>query len=249
MAIKILKEGEEGFGIVIEQDAGFISPQYHRNIDLLNEQKVHGKIDLNKPIYIYATLQKYGTENRNGRIYPKEILMREVQKYMEVIKRNASYHELDHPENSVISLKGGSPHRILELFWEGNALIGKLEILVSRGYRTSGVISCDGDMVAHYLEYGMTLGISSRGIGTLKKINGKNMVQDDFELICWDVVSSPSTPGSYLYWNVEDMKAYDEVLPTTEPTVPTIQGKPDTDKHAGKDDIMAKLNRFLNYGK
>lgn len=246
MAIKILKEGEEGFGMLLEKDAGFISATYHRNKKLIEEQSVNGKLDVTKPIYIYATLQKYGVENRNGRVYPQQILVREEQNYQEVIKRNASFHELDHPESSVISLKGGSPHRIVELFWEGNALIGKLEILVSRGYRESGILSCDGDIVAHYLEYGMTLGISSRGIGTLKKVNGQNVVQDDFELICWDIVSSPSTPGSYLYWNREDRQAYDETLPNAElETVP--QGKTDGDRTAGKDDIMAKLNRFLKF--
>lgn len=237
MSIKLLKEGELGFGLMVEKDSGEISPSYHKNVKLLSEQAVNGKLDLTKPIYIYATLQKYGTENRNGRIYPEDILRREERKYQEVIRRNASYHELDHPESSVISLKGGSPHRIVELFWEGNALIGKLEILVSRGYRQSGVISCDGDLVAHYLDYGMTLGISSRGIGTLKQVNGKNLVQNDFELICWDIVSSPSTPGSYLYWNPEDMKRYDEVLPNSD-------SKPDS-TNSSQSAMMDKLNKFL----
>jgi hypothetical protein len=247
MAIKILKEGEEGFGMMIEQDAGSIDAHWGRNKKLIAEQSVNGRLDLTKPIYIYATLQKYGVENRNGRIYPEAILKKQVELYQEVIKRNASFHELDHPESSVISLKGGSPHRIVELFWEGNALIGKLEILVSRGYRESGIISCDGDLVAHYLDYGMTLGISSRGIGTLKKVNGKNVVQSDFELVCWDIVSSPSTPGSYLYWNKEDMQAYDEVLPGAEANPMASASAPAS--ASGGDDIMSRLNKFLNMGK
>jgi hypothetical protein len=236
MALKILKENEEGFGIIIDHDAGAITKEINEHF--LNENTINGPIDLSQPIIYYATLQKYGVENRNGRIYPEDILKREVDRYRDVIKRNASFHELDHPQESVISLKGGSPHRILDMFWEGNALIGKLEILVSDGYRKSGIISCHGDLVAMYLSYGMTLGISSRGIGSLKKINGKNMVQDDFELICWDIVSSPSTPGSYLYKNPDDFSKYDEVLPNQEPQK-IIKGK------ETQDEFLSKLSSFL----
>ena len=131
MGIKLLKEGEIGWGLMVEND-GSISPTYSKNVPLLSEQRVNGKFDFTKPIYVYATLQKYGVENRNGRIYPEEILKREVERYQEVINRNASFNQLDHPDDSTISLKGGSPHRIVQMFWEGNALIGKLEILVSR---------------------------------------------------------------------------------------------------------------------
>lgn len=239
MSLRILKENEEGFGIMIENDAGSVSTAISQA--LLNEGTVNPTIDTSKPIYYYATLQKYGVENRNGRIYPENILKREVQKYWEVIKKNASFHELDHPESSVISLKGGSPHRIVDMRWEGNTLIGKLEILISEGYRRSGIISCNGDLVAHYLSYGMTLGISSRGIGTLKKVGGKNMVQDDFELICWDIVSSPSTPGSYLYKDINDFKKYDEVLPTDDGGIEPESNVAETD------DFMSKLKNFLKY--
>lgn len=239
MSLRILKENEEGFGIMIESDAGAVSTAISQA--LLNESTVSPTIDTSKPIYYYATLQKYGVENRNGRIYPEDILKREVQKYWEVIKKNASFHELDHPESSVISLKGGSPHRIVDMKWEGNTLIGKLEILISEGYRRSGIISCNGDLVAHYLSYGMTLGISSRGIGTLKKVGGKNLVQDDFELICWDIVSSPSTPGSYLYKELNDFQKYDEVLPTED------GGNPEVNNVAETDDFLSKLKNFLKY--
>jgi hypothetical protein len=235
MGLKILKENEEGFGIIIDQD-GNITKELNENF--LNEGTLSGSIDLTKPIYYYATLQKYGVENRNGRIYPEDILKREVERYRDVIRRNASFHELDHPQESVISLKGGSPHRIVDMFWEGNALIGKLEILVSEGYRKNGVISCNGDLTAMYLSYGMTLGISSRGIGSLKKVNGKNVVQNDFELICWDIVSSPSTPGSYLYKNPEDFAKYDEKL-TNEPEMNA--GSKDK-----QDEFLSKLTSFLS---
>lgn len=236
-SLKILKENEEGFGIIIDKDAGSITKEINTR---LNESTINGTLDLTKPIIYYATLQKYGVENRNGRVYPEDILKREVEKYRDVIRRNASFHELDHPQESVISLKGGSPHRILDMFWEGNALIGKLEILVSEGYRKSGIISCHGDLVAMYLSYGQTLGISSRGVGSLKKIGGKNVVQDDFELICWDIVSSPSTPGSYLYKDPQDFAKYDEKL--TSDNEPPINITPQRDK---QDEFLSKLSSFL----
>ena len=237
MGIKILKENEEGFGILIEGDAGSVSEVLQGQI--INEEISKGPIDLSGPIYYYATLQKYGVENRNGRVYPENILRKEVERYREVIARNSSFHELDHPQESVISLKGGSPHRIVDIFWKDNVLIGKLEILVSEGFRRSGIISCNGDLVAHYLSYGMTLGISSRGVGSLKKINGKNVVQDDFELICWDIVSSPSTPGSYLYKDPQDFKKYDEVL--NEPAGIEENAVPE------EDSFLANLNKFLKF--
>ena len=236
-SIKILKENEEGFGIIIDHDAGSITKDINNR---LNESIIKGGLDLTKPIIYYATLQKYGVENRNGRIYPEDILKREVERYRDVIRRNASFHELDHPQESVISLKGGSPHRILDMFWEGNAVIGKLEILVSEGYRKSGIISCHGDLVAMYLSYGQTLGISSRGVGSLKKVGGKNLVQDDFELICWDIVSSPSTPGSYLYKNPQDFSKYDETLTTNDE--PMMGNNTPRDK---QDEFLSKLSSFL----
>jgi hypothetical protein len=94
-SIKILKENEEGFGIIIDHDAGSITKDINNR---LNESTISGALDLSKPIIYYATLQKYGVENRNGRIYPEDILKREVERYRDVIRRNASFHELDHPQ-------------------------------------------------------------------------------------------------------------------------------------------------------
>lgn len=237
MDLKILKENEEGFGIIIDKESGYISAELQKSLNENYDTKSH-ILDLTQPIYYFATLQKYSVENRNGRIYPQDILEREVEKYREVIRKNASFHELDHPQESVISLKGGSPYRIVDMFWKGNVLIGKLEILVSQGYRKSGIISCNGDMVAHYLSYGMTLGISSRGVGSLKKVGGKNVVQNDFELICWDIVSSPSTPGSYLYKNAEDFANFDEQSPEDVPQMSGGKGK--------QDEFMNNLSKFLS---
>ena len=105
------------------------------------------------------------------------------------------------------------------MFWKDNVLIGKLEILVSEGYRKSGIISCNGDLVAMYLSYGMTLGISSRGVGSLKEgRNGEQIVQDDFEIICWDVVTAPSTPDAWIFKDVEEARPYVENFETKIPS-------------------------------
>lgn len=237
--LQVLKEGELGYGIMIEGDAGAVSTRFDEK-GLMKEDFKPQPFDLSKPLIVYATLQKYGVENRNGRIYPEDILKAQVNEYNKIIARGSSIGELDHPDESTISLKGGVPHRILELYWEGNTLIGKLEILVSRAYRESGIISCDGDVFAHYLEYGVTLGISSRGVGSLKKVNGQNVVQDDFELVCWDIVSTPSTYGSYVYRNYNDYKKYDE----NPEAVKTISSSNSFSK--GNSDFASKLQRFLN---
>lgn len=205
--LKILGENDTNdYGILIERD-GFVGPDIQPK--LMNEMKNESKDD--NRLIVYATLQKADTPNRNGRVYPFKVLKRENERYQKVIQHNTSFHQLDHPDDSVVELKGGSPYRVLETWWEGKYLFGKLEIIVSPGYRNYGIVSTHGDLVALYLlEYNMTLGVSSRGVGSLEQENGYNMVQEDFELICWDAVSSPSTPGSYIYQNKEEWKEYDQ---------------------------------------
>jgi len=96
--------------------------------------------------------------------------------------------------------------------WDKNVLLGKLRLLTSPGFHERGVISCKGDQAANLLRLGVTLGISSRGVGSLKKVGEQNEVQDDFELICFDLVSSPSTPGAYLFLDSDDRFKYEENL-------------------------------------
>ena len=160
-------------------------------------------------IYMNAILQKFDTPNRNGRIYPEKILKRENERYQEVIKKVVLYQNLNHPESSLIDLDRAS-HIITETWWDGNRLIGKLKLLTSPGYIKEGIISCVGDQAANLLRQGVTLGISSRGVGSLTKNGEYNEVQDDFELICFDLVSSPSTPGSYLFKEDESADSVDE---------------------------------------
>jgi len=207
--MKILAPNEIGKGILVEYDAGYISPTDKHNAQIIKESK--NMLDYSKPFEFYAVLQKYNTPNRNGRIYPEKILKREAENYKTAIAKGTSLSELNHPESSLIDLDRVS-HMITEVWWEGNILMGKLKLLTSPGFHERGIISCKGDMAANYLRQGVTLGISSRGVGSLAKKGDQNEVQDDFELICFDLVSSPSTPGAYLFLNPEDRNNYEENL-------------------------------------
>jgi hypothetical protein len=168
-------------------------------------------LDHSKPFEFYAVLQKYNTPNRNGRIYPEKILMREAENYKKMIQKGTALSELNHPESSLIDLDRVS-HLITDIWWEGPVLLGKLKLLTSPGFHERGIVSTKGDLAANYLRQGVTLGISSRGVGSLKKVGEQNEVQDDFELICFDLVSSPSTPGAYLFLNKEDRSQFEENL-------------------------------------
>ena len=205
---KILSPSETGKGILIEYDAGYINPKVTQNSYIMENKSF---LDHSKPFEFYAVLQKYNTPNRNGRVYPEDILKREAENYKKMIERGTSLSELNHPESSLIDLDRVS-HIITEVWWEGNVLMGKLKLLTSPGFHERGVCSTKGDLAANYLRQGVTLGISSRGVGSLKKVGEQNEVQDDFELICFDLVSSPSTPGAYLFLNKEDRDMYSENL-------------------------------------
>jgi hypothetical protein len=128
-----------------------------------------------------------------------------------MIQKGTSLSELNHPESSLIDLDRVS-HIITEVWWDGNVLMGKLKLLTTPGFHERGICSSKGDLAANYLRQGVTLGISSRGVGSLKKVGEQNEVQDDFELICFDLVSSPSTPGAYLFSTPEERSMYEENL-------------------------------------
>jgi hypothetical protein len=241
MNLRILQPSESGKGILVEYDAGYINPTESRNVEIIRES--NGILDHSKPIEFYAVLQKYNTPNRNGRTYPEKILKREAENYKKMIQKGTALSELNHPESSLIDLDRVS-HSITEVWWEGNVLMGKIKLLTSPGYHESGICSTKGDLAANYLRQGVTLGISSRGVGSLKKIGEQNEVQDDFELICFDLVSSPSTPGAYLFLNKEDKNLYDENLEE--------EKKMSVERHVGDSgnkslDLMKKLNDYLGY--
>ena len=126
-------------------------------------------------------------KNGNGRYYSKELWNRELDKYQELIKENRATGELDHPESQVINLKNVS-HNIKDINWDGKNIMGTIEILPTPS----------GNILKALIDSGIKVGVSSRGMGSLEQ-NGDIMeVQDDFELLCWDFVSTPSNPGSFM---------------------------------------------------
>jgi len=194
---RILEAGDTGFGILIESDAGYVNSEINKNI--INE---NFELKLNEPVLVNCILQKWGVKNKNGRIYPQQVLIPQVDLYQELVNSNSAVSEADHPDSSIISLQNIS-HMITKMWWgkneQENVLYGQLKLIVSPGYIKYGVVSVIGDKIVLYLQNKIKLGISSRGVGTLKEINGENLVQDDFELIGFDLVSTPSTPGAFLF--------------------------------------------------
>ena len=233
---KILGPREIGKGILIEMDAGYVSPSEKNNLKFLQESKDFK--DYSKPFEFYAVLQKYDTPNRNGRIYPERILKRESENYKKnYINRKTALSELNHPESSLIDLDRVS-HIITEMWWDNNVLLGKLLLLTSPGFHESGIVSTKGDQAANLLRLGVTLGISSRGVGSLKKVGDRNEVQDDFELICFDLVSSPSTPGAYLFSEPEERFNFEENIQEEK----NIKSQYEFSKSL---DLMNKLSDYL----
>jgi len=138
-------------------------------------------------IMMKGVLQKSDTLNQNGRIYPRVILEREIRNYQKFIVENRALGELDHPDSSVVNLKNVS-HIVREAYLDGDVVFGTVEILDTPS----------GKILQSLVESGVKLGISSRGVGSTKKQGDYQVVQDDFQLICWDYVSEPSTPGAFM---------------------------------------------------
>ena len=138
---------------------------------------------------VEGVMQRAKAENQNGRIYSKDILVRESKKYVdEFVKNGNAFGELDHPESPVVSLKNAS-HIVKELYWKGDDLMGRVELLNTPA----------GNIVKEIIKAGHTIGISSRGTGSVNQTNeGHLEVQPDFELVCWDFVSNPSTHGAFM---------------------------------------------------
>ena len=138
---------------------------------------------------VTGVMQRAGAKNQNGRVYDRAILERETQKYMEnFVKVGNAYGELDHPESPIVSLKNAS-HVVTELWWEGDDLMGTMALLDTPS----------GNIVKSIIEAGWTIGVSSRGTGSVSQTNeGHLAVQPDFELVCWDFVSNPSTHGAFM---------------------------------------------------
>ena len=155
------------------------------DLDVLTEEEQ--KNVQNGAVYLVGVCQKAGTKNGNGRIYRKETLQREVEAYQKAIRERRALGELDHPDDSVINLKNAS-HLVTKMWWRGDDVMGKIEVLDT----PSGMV------LKALIKSGVKLGISSRGLGTVVESEGAVVVEDDFQLICFDIVSEPSTPGAYM---------------------------------------------------
>jgi hypothetical protein len=138
-------------------------------------------------------------KNGNGRYYSKKIWDREIDKYMSSVKENRAVGELDHPESTVINLKNVC-HNIKDIWWDGDHIMGKIEILPTPS----------GNILQALIGSGITVGVSSRGMGSVRQMGETLEVQEDFELLCWDFVSTPSNPGS---WMTSINESLDKTLP------------------------------------
>ena len=142
----------------------------------------------NGNLMVEGILATAEVKNGNGRYYSKELWNREMDKYKELVEQRRSMGELDHPESTIINLKNVS-HLITDYYWDGDNVMGKIEILPTPS----------GNILKELIKNGITVGVSSRGMGSLEQRGDIMEVQDDFELLCWDFVSTPSNPGSYMH--------------------------------------------------
>ena len=132
-------------------------------------------------------MQKSDTQNGNGRIYPHAVLMREVKNYQKLVKERRALGELDHPDDSVINLRNAS-HMVTDIWMEGKDVKGKIKVLDTPS----------GKVLQELVKANVNVGISSRGMGSVSESAGRTIVEDDFQLICFDMVSEPSTPGAFM---------------------------------------------------
>lgn len=227
--LKLILPGQTGYGMLIENDSGYISEELNKKFITEMEKIGSGQEIITDPLTLYAILQKCNVENRNGRIYPESLLKREAEKYKQLIKQRSGVGVSDHPETSIIVTDDVS-HEIKDIWWDGNTLMGKIEIIMTPGFIKYGIASCKGDRIANLIRKGIRIGVSSRGVGSLVKENGKSIVQDDFDLICWDVVMQPSTPGSWIVNTKEDAKPFMESLTKHENLEENIKLKESIDK-------------------
>ena len=154
-------------------------------LDILTEGEK--KLRNEGSVFLVGVCQKAGTQNGNGRVYPKEVLAREIEHYQNLVRERRALGELDHPDDSVINLRNAS-HLITKMWWDGDSVMGKIEVLDTPS----------GKILKDLLNSGVKLGISSRGMGSVKESMGQLTVEDDFQLICFDMVADPSTPGAFM---------------------------------------------------
>ena len=144
-------------------------------------------------MFLTGVIQKSDTVNGNGRVYPHHVLEREMKNYAKLVKERRALGELDHPEDSVINLRNAS-HMMTDVWWDGKAVMGKAKVLDTPS----------GKVLQSLVHAGASIGISSRGMGSVSESQGNTVVEDDFQLICFDFVSEPSTPGAFMMKEAKD---------------------------------------------
>jgi len=159
--------------------------------DLLTEDEKRYVAD--GGMILSGIMQKADAINGNGRIYPHKVLMKEVENYQKLVKDRRALGELDHPEDSVINLKNAS-HMVTDIWWNQKDVMGKVKVLDTPS----------GKVLQELVRSGVSLGISSRGMGSVREDQNQTIVEDDFQLICFDFVSEPSTPGAFMMKEARD---------------------------------------------
>tara|TARA_R110002074_G_scaffold113587_1_gene242734 strand:- start:100 stop:762 length:663 start_codon:yes stop_codon:yes gene_type:complete len=154
--------------------------------DLLTEEEKR-MVRENNILILSGVMQRADAQNGNGRIYPRPILEREMENYKKLVKERRALGELDHPDDSVVNLKNAS-HMVTDVWWNGNDVMGKVQVLNTPS----------GQVLKELVNAGVKLGISSRGLGSVHESQGQTIVEDDFQLICFDFVSEPSTTGAFM---------------------------------------------------
>ena len=163
--------------------------------DLLNEEEK--RYVANGGMILSGKLQESDVQNGNGRVYPHKILEREMKNYTKLVKERRALGELDHPDDSVINLRNAS-HMVTEVWWDGPSVMGKVQVLNTPS----------GKILQELVGDGVKLGISSRGLGSVTESQGKTMVEDDFQLICFDFVSEPSTPNAFMIKEAKENRVF-----------------------------------------
>lgn len=213
-----IKAGQCGHGLLIEHDGHIIGKK--DTIQQIKEDIEAGhKFVIPDDFIVSAVFQKYGIKNANGRIYPENILKREVQKYLEnQVANGSAVGALDHPSYS--SLSGHDvAHRILDLRWEGRTLVGEMKLHLSPGFKRHGICSTSGDLVANMILDGIRIGVSSRALGSVEEKFGTLIVGDDLELVGWDDVLEPSTSNAWIATNMQDLQPYIEGVENKKPLI------------------------------
>lgn len=153
----------------------------------VSPQQIKESEQQNSNLYVQGVVQRANILNKNNRIYPKNVLEKVIDKYYEEnISQQRALGELDHPDSPVVNLSNAS-HNVIETWWNGNELMGKIEILSTPS----------GNILKELLKSGVKVGISSRGLGSVKQTDGGLMVEDDYKLVAFDFVSNPSTHGAF----------------------------------------------------